>query len=87
MPDMGLLKPDDKSTKLRLAEPLRHLAAKHTPLGFGAGLALTGNDQHEAQAFAVRPLQKGRQRAMRARLRHAVKVKTRLDLFAAARQF
>src|SRR5581483_8972710 len=48
MPDMSLFKTDNEAAKLGLAQPLRHLTAKHSPLRFDARFALAGNDQDEA---------------------------------------
>ena len=74
MADMRFLESDHQRAEFRQAEPLRHLAAQHAALGLGTDLALAGDDEHEGQAVAMGALQKAEQRAMRARLRHAVEV-------------
>src|SRR5579859_1922371 len=86
MTDVGFFKADDQCPKFRLAQPLRHLAAKHAALGFGADLALAGNDEHEGQAIAMRAMQKARQRPMGAWLRHAVKIEASLNLLFSLRE-
>src|ERR1700744_4087675 len=86
MADMRLFKANHERAKFRLAQPFRHLAAKHAAFGFRADLALAGDDEHESQALAMCPVQKARQRAMRSCLRHAMQVKTSIDLLAPARK-
>ena len=87
MADMGFLEADHQRAEFRQAQPLRHLAAQHAALGFGAAdLALAGDDEHEGQAVAVRALQERQQRAVGAGLRHAVQIEPGIDFFAAARK-
>ena len=85
MADVSFLKANDKRSKFRLAQPLRHLPAKHTALGFRPDLSLAGDDEHKGQAIAMRAVQKACQGTMRARLGHAVQVETSLDLFPSPR--
>src|SRR6201999_1649679 len=80
MADMRLLKADHQRTEFRQAQPLRHLAAQHTALGFRAHFALAGDDEYERQAVAMGALQEARQRAMGTGLRHAVQVDAGVDL-------
>ena len=86
MADMGFLEADHQRAEFRQAEPLRHLAAQHAALGFGADLALAGDDEHECQPVMMGALQETEQRAMRPRLRHAVEVEPGVDLLPPARQ-
>src|SRR5258708_33216441 len=84
MADMGFLKAYHQRAEFRQAQPLRHLAAQHATLEFGAHLALAGDDEHERQALAVGALQKPRQCAAGARQRHAVQVEPGVDLLPPA---
>ena len=86
MADMRFLKADHQRTEFRQAQPLRHLAAQHAALGFGADLAFTGDDENESQALAVGALQEAEQHAVGAGLRHAVQIEPGIDLLAATRQ-
>jgi hypothetical protein len=75
MADMRFLKTDHQWPEFGQAKPLRHLAAQHAAFGIGsAGIALASDHEDEAQAFAVRALEKDGQRPVCARLRHAVEV-------------
>ena len=57
-----------------------------TALFAGAGPALASDDQHESQAVVMRVLQKFKQGAMGADLRHAVEIEPGVNLVASPRQ-
>lgn len=83
--DMGLFETDDQRTKFREREPFRHLSTQYTALGFWPdAAALAGDNQHETQTIAIGALQEMQQRTMRARLRHAVQIESRIDFNPAA---
>ena len=56
MADMGFFEANHQRAEFRLTEPLRHLAAQNSPLGFSSHFTLAGDDQHEGQAIEVRTL-------------------------------
>jgi hypothetical protein len=83
--DVSLLEADDEATKLRQAKPLRHMATKDASLRLRAGRSsLPGDDKNERHAIGVGVMQKIQQRAMGSRLRHAMEIETRIDIFSAA---
>jgi hypothetical protein len=86
MADMGFVKTNHQRTEFRQTKPLRHLAAQHPALGFSSHFAFASNDKHEGQPIVVGALQKAEQRAMGARLRHAMQVEPGIDLLPPARQ-
>jgi len=82
MADMRFLEADDEGPEFRQAEPFRHLAAQHAALATRSAFA--GDDQYEGEAVVMGALEKARQCAMGANLRHAMEIKPRLDRVAAA---
>ena len=83
--DMGLFKTDHERTEFRQRQPLWHLASQYAALGFRSDLALSGDDQHESESGAMGAVQKARQLAVGARLRHAVQIEPSVDLFFPSR--
>ena len=83
MTDMSFFEADNHGPEFRQRQPLRHLTPKHAALGFSSGFAFPGDDKHKTQAGAVGAVQKARQLAMRARLRHAMQIEPGVD-FAVA---
>ena len=66
--------------------PKAAASPRHAALGLRPDLALAGDDEHEGQPVMMGALQEAEQRAMRARLRHAVQVEPGVDLLSSARQ-
>ena len=86
MADMGLLEADDEVSKLWQTKPLWDMAAKNAAFRLRARRAsFTGDDENECHAVDVGMKQKIKQRAMSSRLRHAVKVEPRIDIFPTPR--
>lgn len=84
MTDGRDIEADDQRTKLRQAQPVRHLTAQHAALdAFRADAALAGDDENEARAIGLRALQEHQQCAMRAILRHAVQIEPAMNIAAA----
>ncbi|CEJ83328.1 hypothetical protein HYPGJ_10126 [Hyphomicrobium sp. GJ21] len=91
--DRGRRVADDDGANVRLFQPAGNIAFQHAAfilriviarLGRRAGLALAGDDEHEAQTPALTAEQKCAERGVRLALAETVKIDTRLDLGTAA---
>src|SRR5262245_6726384 len=85
MADMRVLEAADIGAELRQPQLLRHLALEHAALAVVAH-AFARDDEHEAGALALRPVQEPQQRSVRLTLGLAVQIEAGVDLDGAARQ-
>jgi hypothetical protein len=90
MPCARVFEADHKRPQFSAFQPERNLALEHTALGvrIGAGTrTFAGDHQHHACAAMLGTAQEMRERGVCIRLRHAVQVDARVDLFRAAHEF
>ncbi len=87
MTDVGLIETSDQCAEFRKTEPFRDLPPQHATFGFRTcRAALAGNDKYKREAVTGRVLQEAQQGTMRPRLRHAMQVDPRIDIFPPAGQ-
>lgn len=87
MSHVGVLKSDDKRSKLGQRQPRRHLPLEHAALALvGTGAApFAGDDKREARPVSLRAGQKAQELGMRRSQSEPMQIEPRIDLLTSAR--